>query len=273
MTTTVDVQDFAREVLDRSKTIPVVVDFWAAWCGPCRTLGPVLERLASGADGRWVLAKLDTDKHQDIAAQYGIRGIPNVKLFVDAQAVSEFSGAIPEQAVRVWLDRSLPDPLRKEVEQAEQLLQEGNALAAQSVLGDVLKQNATHERARVLLAGTYLESAPETAVRLVEGIEENSREFPVADAIRTFAALTARLEHVASLPDSPVKQTYINALRALSRYDYDGALENFIDVVRRDRSYDDEGARRGCIAIFKVLGDDHETTRKYRRSFSSALFV
>jgi len=268
-----EVQNFEVDVIDRSRTVPVLVDFWAEWCGPCRTLGPVLERLAGKADGRWVLAKVDTDRNQELAARYGIRGIPNVKLFVDGVVANEFTGALPESAVVQWLERALPDPLGNEIARAEALLQAGNVPEARGMLSTVLAKSASHEHARVVLAGTYLESAPAKAIELLEGIEEDSKEFPVADAIRTFAAMTRKLEQPDVLPAHPVRGIYLEALHALGRREYDTALEKFIDVIRTDRDYDDDGARKAVVAVFKVLGEGNPTTQKYRRSFSSALFV
>ena len=267
-----EVQDFDRDVVERSRTVPVLVDFWAEWCAPCRMLGPVLDGLEAKANGRWVLAKLDTDRHQQVAARYGIRGIPNVKLFVDGKPVNEFTGALPEHAVVQWLNGALPNPLSNDVARAELLLREGKQLEGQALLGQVLQKDPANEHARVLLAETYLESTPEKALDLVQGIEEDSRHFGMVDAIRTFAALTMKLEHPDVLPESTVRPSYLEALHALGRYDYDGALNNFIAVIRGDREYDDDGARKACVAIFKVLGEDHEITQKYRREFSSALY-
>ena len=97
-----EVQDFQKEVIERSKNIPVLVDFWAEWCGPCKMLGPILERLAEKYKDIWALAKLDTDNNQEIAMEYGIRGIPNVKLFVNGNVADEFTGALPENMVEQW---------------------------------------------------------------------------------------------------------------------------------------------------------------------------
>jgi len=268
-----EVNDFARDVLERSSTVPVVVDFWAEWCGPCRVLGPVLEKLAKSADGRWVLAKVDTDKNQEIAARYAIRSIPSVKLFVDGSVVNEFHGALPEATVRQWLERSLPDPFKKEIEKADRLLKEGKAREGQSMLEGVLSRDPSNHHARVVLAGTLLESSPDRARALVEGIEEDSPHFALADAIRTFAGLTRKLEHQGELPEQPAKALYLEALHALARGDYEAALQRFIEVIRQDRYYDEDGARKACIAVFKVLGEENPLTQSYRRSFSSALYV
>ena len=268
-----EIQDFESEVIERSRTVPVLVDFWAEWCGPCKALGPVLERLAENAGGRWVLAKVDTDRHQQIAARFGIRGIPNVKLFIDGAPVNEFTGAMPEQAVVQWLNKALPDPLAGEIVRAEQAIAAGNADEARPVLEAVLQKEPGHEHARVLLARTLLEIHPDRALELVRGLEEDSKEFPMVDAIRTVAGLTEKLAGADALPGGTAKQTYCEGLQALARFDHEQALQHFIAVIRADRYYDDDGARKACVAIFKMLGEEHEITRTYRREFSSALNV
>ncbi len=268
---TTDSTDFSSDVLERSRTIPVLVDFWAEWCGPCKTLGPILERLAEKNKDRWILAKVNTDVHQEIAAQYDIRSIPCVKLFVDGKVHKEFTGALPERAVEQWLEKALPDRYAKEIAGAEKLFAEDRTVEGRSILESVLAQDAGHEQARVLLARSCVMSDPVKAAGLVEGIEEHSGQFPMADAIRTIARLTEKGVRHGTDTDEPVKRTYFLAITELSGSEFAAALEHFIDVIRMDRSYDDEGARRAVIAIFKVLGDDHTITMKYRRAFSSAL--
>ncbi len=268
-----EIQDFESDVIERSRSVPVLVDFWAEWCGPCKSLGPVLERLAEKANGRWVLAKVDTDRHQQVAARFGIRGIPNVKLFMDGAPVNEFTGALPEQAVVQWLNKALPDPLADEIGRAAQAIAAGNGGEAGPILEEVLRKDPNHEHARVLLARTLLESHPDRALDLVRGIEEDSKEFPMVDAIRTVAGLTEKLAGAQTLTGSPAKQTYCDGLHALARFDHEHALQHFIAVIRADRYYDDDGARKACVAIFKMLGEDHDITRAYRREFSSALYA
>jgi putative thioredoxin len=266
-----EIADFTTDVLERSKTTPVVVDFWAAWCGPCRALGPILERLAERDRDRWTLAKVDTDRHQDLAARYGVRGIPHVKLFVDGKVAGEFTGALPERAVEEWLAKVLPGKHQKELEAAQLLVAREDYARARPILKGILDHEPDNEQARVLLAGTYISSDPLKAASLVARIEEHSRHFPLAEAIRTFALLLEKATHPGSLPEGEARTFYLQALHDLEKNDYDSALENFIEVIRRDRSYDDDGARRAVIAIFRILGDEHPLTQKYRRSFSSAL--
>jgi putative thioredoxin len=268
-----EVNNFDVEVVQKSHEHPVVVDFWAAWCGPCRVLGPVLERLEKKYQDRWALAKLDTDHHQDIAQQFGIRGIPHVKMFVDGKAVAEFTGALPEPSVVQWLEKSLPNPQRHALGDAEALLQSGREKEAEELVRRILVESPADEDARVLLARMVFPRDHHEAAGYVSGIEADSSHFAFADAVSTVDALERTHDAPASLPESPAKKTYLAALEALARNDYSTAIDDFIEVIRTDKSYDEEGARRGCIALFRILGEDSELTRAKRRDFSSALFV
>lgn len=251
--------------------MPVIVDFWAEWCGPCKMLGPILERLETQNGGRWVLAKVDTDKNQDLAMRYGVRGIPNVKLFVDGKVANEFTGALPERMVIQWLEKALPDKNRKELGEAEQLIQQGKQQQARPLLEGVLQRDPGNEQARVLLASTLLWHDRSRAVDLVRDVEEHAAYFPIGEAVRTFDALVGKMEHPETLPDDPVKTTYLAAIFEMKSQQFDSALDKFIDVIRMNRNYDDDGARKACLAIFRLLGEEHEVTRRHRRDFSSAL--
>jgi putative thioredoxin len=265
-----EVKDFQKDVLDLSGTTPVLVDFWAEWCGPCKMLGPVLERLAARDAGRWVLAKVDTDRNQEIAARYGIRGIPSVKMFINGAGAAEFTGALPEYAVDQWLKKSLPDPNRETLARAESLLASGTE-GAVPLLEEVIRRDAGNHRARVALAKALLSTDLARALELVEPIEADSAFYQPAEAMRTIGALDSR--DPSTLPDGPAKTRYLEAVRALQSGKYEQALDMFIEVIRIDRFYDDDGARRACIAVFTLLGDDHEAARSRRRDFSSALYV
>ena len=143
---------------ERSYTLPVLVDFWAEWCGPCKVLGPILERLAKQHEGEWALAKLDTEEHRAIAAKYTIRSIPNVKLFVDGEVGDEFVGALPEPAVVEWLSKAVPSKYRVQLDGARQLLLEGRASSAQEMLETIIAAEPNNDQAIVLLGQTFLGS-------------------------------------------------------------------------------------------------------------------
>ncbi len=270
---TYDVNDFSTDVIERSKTVPVLVDFWAEWCGPCRVLGPVLERLAGKSGGRWELAKVNSDIHQEIARQYGVRGIPNVKLFIDGKVADEFTGALPERAVEQWLEKALPSPHRKSLAEANELLARGDQDGARTLLEDVLAKEGENHTARALLARILLFSDPQRAIDLVAPIEEDSDQFQLAESVRTIASVSQKAQHPASLPESPVKAAYLEAAALVQARDFDQAVEKYIEIVRGNREYDDDGARRTVVAIFKLMGDEDPVTVKHRRSFSSALFA
>lgn len=267
-----DVQNFEKEVLERSHAIPVLVDFWAEWCAPCRMLGPILEKLAKQAKGRWELAKVNTEAHQQAAMQYGVQSIPNVKLFVDGQAVNEFVGALPEERIVQWLDKALPSKYANDLKKAKELLLSGKLHKAQKLLKPIVKAEPTNHEATIMLAETYLEDEPQQAVEIVESVTPDSDFFDVAESIRTFGKLFHAVKHVAQLPDDAVKDLYLDGIRSIQTGDFDKALSTFISVIRKNRNYQEDGARKACIAIFNFLGSDHELTRKYRAEMSSALY-
>lgn len=268
-----DADNFERDVLERSYKIPVLVDFWAEWCGPCRVLGPVLEKLAEENKDSWALAKLNTDKHPELSARYAIRSIPNVKLFVDGKVVDGFVGALPENMVRVWLKKALPSKFHNEIKNAEQSLNEGRLAEAQKILEKVVGAEENNDLAVTLLAKTYIYSDPNKALEIIDRIGPTSDYSEMAEAIRTFGEMFLYLEDGKPLKKEPVREIYLSAIRSLRSKNFDDALDSFIEVIRKDRYYDNDGSRKACIAIFRFLGEDHEITRKHRHVFASALYA
>jgi putative thioredoxin len=269
---TYDTNDFERDVIERSRTIPVLVDFWAEWCGPCKVLGPVLEKLAGEQSDRWALAKLDTEAFPHISAQYGIRSIPNVKLFVDGEVIDEFVGALPEPSVVEWLRKAIPSRYRMQMADARRMLSDSGAGPALDILRPIIAAEPDNQEALVLTARALLSTDPAQAATIVDPVQLGSPHYDEAEAIRTLSSMFAGMDDPRLLPESPVKERYLQAIRSARTGDYETALEGFIGLVRKDRKYDDDGARRGCIAIFYLLGNDHELTRRYRAALSSALY-
>jgi putative thioredoxin len=264
-----DVQDFTKEVVEQSYSTPVLVDFWAEWCAPCRMLSPILERLAKQANERWVLAKLNTEEHPEIARQFRISSIPNVKLFVEGTVKAEFIGALPEYAIKQWLEKNLPGKYDKQLETARSLLKDGKRDTAQTLLRQIIAAEPNQLQAKVMLASIVLFSNPTEALAFVQTIEEEDVNEQV-ESITTLARLLLLSPDV--LPEKPAKPIYLGAIENLRNQQFEGALQKFITVIREDRYYDNDGARKACIAIFKFLGEEHEITLKYRRDFSSALY-
>lgn len=265
--------NFDTEVLTKSFSIPVLVDFWAPWCAPCRALTPILEQAAERHHGRFVLVQVNTEEQPEIADRYRVRGIPNVKLFIDGQVANEFTGALSADMLEDWLKRALPSPWRARLQQAEQLAAEGRDAEAISLLEQIAAAEPDNGAAAILWARLLLPKDHRKAAAIIEWIGPDSDFFSTAEALRTFA----RLFEIAAKPDglteSPAKGVYLNAAGHLAKGEYEQALEGFIGVVRSARGFDDDGGRKACVAIFKHLGDDHELTRKYRGLLSSALYV
>ncbi|NIV03171.1 thioredoxin, partial [Candidatus Saccharibacteria bacterium] len=246
-----DTDNFQKDVIERSHKIPVLVDFWAEWCGPCKIIGPVLERLAEQQQGQWELVKLNTEEHPDIAMQYGIQSIPNVKLFVDGEVADEFVGALPENMISQWLNKALPSKHRESLKKAEKLLANRKTDKARKLLQEVIDNEPGNHQARVMLAKTYVYDQPEKALYLVQDIEEDSESFDTAESLRRFATLFQVSEQPDKLPDSDLSGQYLEAIQALRSQNFEAALEGFIEVLQSDRGYDDDGARIAIIAIFK----------------------
>lgn len=268
-----DLTDFQTDVLDRSQRTPVLVDFWAAWCGPCKMLGPVLEKLAAEAEGRWVLVKIDTEAHQDLAAQFGIRGIPDVKLFYRGEVIAEFSGALPDPQLRAWLAENLPTPKRGTMGRARELLHAGRAGEAAALLHPLqAAEPADHELA-VLTARATVFADPAAADELVASLPHGSPWTEGAEIVRALAA-AFRADLVGrDLPDTPLRPRYLAALGQLQRESFDAGLGELIEVLNEKPSFADGRAKAVCLAIFRHLGMRHPITEKYSRAFSMAVNV
>jgi putative thioredoxin len=268
-----DTDDFQKDVLEASWESPVLVDFWAEWCGPCKILGPVLERLAEKNKDQWKLVKLNTEQYPQIAAQYGIRSIPNVKLFVDGEVINEFVGALPEAAIEQWLKKALPSKYREKLNEVQQLLSERKIGEAKKLLEAIVSAEPGNDSALTMLARITIFNDPASAMNYSQRIQPGSTYFEMAESIQTFAHLFQYLENPGNLADGTTKEQYLQAIGDLYAQNFETAIKSFIAVMEIARNFDDDGSRKACIAIFKFLGEDHSITRKYRPAFSSALYV
>ncbi len=267
-----EVQDFENQVVQRSRQVPVLVDFWAPWCGPCRTLGPVLERMAAKANGRWELVKVNTEAHQNLAAAFNIASIPAVKLFLNGGVADEFVGALPERDIQRFLDQALPSRNATRLEQGEKLLRERAYTEAATILQGIVDSEGGNLRARTLLAEALLTSAPERVTEVLEPVGPESEEAERAGALRVLARLAQLPERQTALPEAKVRERYLAGAAAVRSGDFAAGLSAFIEVLERDKSYDGGGAKEVCKAIFQLLGRQHPLVQASFRAFSSALY-
>lgn len=267
-----EIKDFSKDVLQASFEKPVVVDFWAEWCGPCRVLGPVLERLAEKSNNEWLLVKINSDEHPELSAQYGIRSIPNVKLFHKGKVVNEFVGALPEPAIKDWLKKNIPNKYDDMISNAENLIFTGNDDEAIRLLNEVLKNDPQNGSAKLNRARLYLFNDTHKCLQMLSEIEENNENADVLNSLRVIAELITEVQQKPS-EELNTELLFWNAAKSLKSKHFDIALENFIEIIRTDRYFRDDIARKACIAIFKYLGEENEITLKYRRDFGSALYV
>ena len=267
-----DVMNFEEEVINLSKEKPVVVDFWAPWCGPCKMLGPILERAYQNSNGKWELKKVNVDENPELSARYGIRGIPAVKLFANGKVTDEFTGVIPENSFLSWLEKHIPNEEKIELNRILEEINSGNRESALPRLEEFISEHPQNKEARLAMARLIYRTEPEKALQLLKDIREDSSLFAEADAIKTLAALLMKGSKAEELEDSAIKSVYLDAIEAIRNADWDRALRQMIDVILEEKQYDNEGARKAVIAIFNLLGRTHEMTRKYRRRFDMSLY-
>ena len=272
----VNLPDFQAAVLDESHTRPVVVDFWAPWCGPCKSLKPILEKLAAEYGGKFRLAKVNADDNQALSQQYGVRGIPAVKAFVNGEMVDEFSGALPEAEVRAFLDRLIPSQADELRAQAAAARAAGDHGAALQLLADASKLDPQHIGVRLDAAEIMLDlSEADEAQRLLGSVPD--------DADPRVPQLKARLQFLgAAGADEVALQARISAdgndldarlalaNLAIAGQRYEDGMEQLLEIVRRDRGFQDDVGRKTLLSVFNLLGGG-ELVSRYRRLLASVL--
>lgn len=270
----VDVSEanFEYEVIAYSKNEPVVVDFWAEWCGPCKTLGPILERLAEEANGSFRLAKVNVDENPTLATRYNVRGIPAVKAFMNGQVVAEFVGAQPEPNVREFLNQIAPSPSDLALAKGQSLLEMGEWDSAEEAFGQVLQEQPEKAPAVLGMAKALLaEGKGHQSYQLLKEFPA-SREYAAAEKLQTLAHAMARLESEVGDSDEILEAAYQRALSLVGMGNIPAALDGLMDILRQDKNYRDDEARMVILGLFEILGDNSDLTRQYRSEMASILF-
>ncbi|QBQ53627.1 thioredoxin [Nitrosococcus wardiae] len=267
--------NFAEQVLAKSHQAPVLVDFWAAWCQPCQMLMPLLQQLAENYQGQFWLAKIDADKEQGLTLQYGVRGLPTLKLFRHGEVVEELVGVQPESVICAAIDRHLLRESDRLLEQAQTALAAGQEEQGLHLLHKAAEIDPEHYPVSVALAGALLKQGERTkAEQMLKALPLEVRgEEPASGLLAQieFATLTEKAPDIHSLkqrlkanPEDSEACYLLGAQQALAG-DYQDALEQFMVLLKQNPKYGDEAARKALLAVFNILGPDHELVLRYRR--------
>lgn len=274
-------ETYQQLVVENSRHVPVLVDFWADWCGPCKMQLPVLLKLADAYQGKFLVAKINTDEQRRLAELHSIRSIPTMKLFRDGQVVEEILGAQTESTLRTLLDKYVAresDSLR---EQAAQRAAAGNVEGALAILRDAAAKDPDNPRAQL----DYLRTAMEAGLvdEAEQALTAMPRDIRESAEIRRYAALVEFARRIAGAPDRAALEQRIAqdagdleardllAARLALAGDAEGALEQYLEILRRDRRYGDDAGRKGLLAMFELLGNQGPLVNRYRSQMFTVL--
>jgi putative thioredoxin len=279
----VSVADFDTKVLAASQSVPVIVDFWAPWCQPCRILKPILEKLAAEFAGKFILAKVNSDENQELSQRYGVRGIPAVKAFLGGQLVDEFTGALPEGQIREFLARLIPSPAEPLRQEALATYARGDIEIARKTMADAINLDPANDTAYLdFVEMSIAAQAFDEAKELLEVIAERARDQDRVASLQAQLQLasagsgvdTAALEaQLAATPDDHDARLQLSNAQALAR-DYRGALTNLLEIVRRDRKWNEDAGRKGMLNLFTLLAAQpqyDDLVREFRVALSRTL--
>ena len=276
----IDMSNFQQVVLEGSVQTPVLLDCWAPWCEPCKNLMPVLEKLAHEYAGAFILAKLNIEEHQEIAAQLGIRSVPDVKLIMQGQLFDQFQGALPEKQIREWLAQHIEAPQdlpASPEEQAEAALAAGDAMTAQAIYQQLIQESPEHYDYQIGLASATLAGGNATDARsILDNLPPEHRDAVKARGVRAridFGEEAPSAEELAALKGRDDSEaSYKRALRQIADGHYEAGLDALLALMKADRAYGEDAARLTLLRVFDALGADHPLTVTYRRKLFALLY-
>ncbi len=279
--TDVRADNFQQAVIDASYQQPVVVDFWASWCQPCKILLPIMEKLAEEYTGQFHLAKVEIDQQQELAAQFAVRSVPTVKMVVNGEVVDEFTGALPEDQVRQFINKHLGQAKESPLQKALQTYQQGDAESALQQMQQVLLDEPDNPMVRIEFANMLMrEKRFDDARDLLNSLSASDKQNPTAvalftqleaiDAVKDAPDIDALLARIEQDPADCEAREQLSAHYKL-RGDYAAAIDQLLEIVKRDRGYGDDAGRKALLKIFDILGTDHELVSEYRRKLARVL--
>ncbi len=274
-------ETFSNDVLQASKTTPVLVDFWAPWCGPCKSLLPILMTLADEYAGAFKLAKVNIDEQQQLAQQFGVRSVPTVKLVKNGKIVDEFVGAQPAEMIRAMLDKHIARESDVNMQAALQRYQQGDKQAIADMIA-IINAHPANNNIRMQYVDVLLQEKQfDDAKMILNGLPENLRNKPEV------AGLLSRLEFMGQGDDHGDANSLSAAIEkdpndCEARYqlgtiyirqaNFEGALEQFLEIMRRDRKYNEDAGRKGILKVFEMLGGSGPLVSRYRQKMASLLY-
>jgi putative thioredoxin len=274
-------QNFQNLVLEKSVTKPILVDFWADWCQPCQTIMPMLAKLAEEYAGKFELAKVNADAEQELAAHFGVKSLPTMKLFFKGEVVDERMGAVPESDIRAMLDKHIVSESDQFMQAAMLSYRQGQTEQALEMLNQALAKDPDNAELKITIAQMVQEQGDsESALALLDSLDDAGGKLDSAIKLRTEINMAVQL---ADLPDlNEIEQRLsqnpgdLEALLQKSRHltaqtDYDNAMECLLTIMRSDRSFEDDAGRNGLIELFDLLGGEHPSVQKYRRKLFTLL--
>lgn len=264
--------DFDFEVVAYSQESPVVVDFWATWCAPCRVLGPLLEKLAEEAGGSFRLARVNVDENPNLAKHYQVRNIPNVKAFRDGRIVAEFAGVLPEPRLREFIRSMVPSESDLILAKGLNLLADLQAEEAEQTFRQALIEAPDHPAALLGLAKSLLLQGQGGEGLFILQNFPASPEYNVAEILRPLAVALARLDADQEPSDDPLEAAFDRALRLVKRGNIEAALDGLLDILRQDKRFRNGEPRQVIVALLELLGEANPLTRQYRSELASVLF-
>ena len=268
----VDESDFEYEVLQYSTQVPVVVDFWASWCIPCRVLGPKLEALAREGEGRFRLAKVNVDENAKLAKRYKVRNIPVVKAFVDGHVVAEFSGVPSDDRLNTFVHQLAPAPEDLMYEKGNSLLAQEDFGTAESAYREFLSTYPDHPGALLgLIRALLLQGEGREASILLDSFPASS-EYATAQLLKPVANAFSEYNQDSVQSDEALDAVFRNGIRLARRGNILAAMDGFLDILRKDRNYRGGEVKEIFVGLLALIGESHPEARQYRKDLSTALF-